>query len=338
MATTADTLAAQADIAFNQAQALADQSLAQSNISLAAATNAVKGLSSVGFPTTTALPDVIPVDIAIPILPTNDFSTEVKSAFDYAFGSFNDVIQPQITEYITTFFPDIAAAVKTSSDQWIIDTITNGRFVPANVENAIWNRAKDRETQEAFRIEQEVIDATASRGFTAPTGVLNFTIAANQQELAKKLTSINREIAIKDFDIANENSKFAVQQAVALRTAFVAALGDFIRTALTQPNNAVEYARLILNSKTGLYESAVRLYSAQIDEERMRTGVALENINQDLRLTELGIRSFYQAVDSNIAKARVQADVALASAEQLARVAAAAYATRNSVVSISAGV
>jgi hypothetical protein len=338
MATTADTLAVQADAAYAEASTLAEQSLNQSQVSLDAATNAVSGLSSLGYPYTIVIPDIAANDIAAPILPTNDFSTEVKDAFDYAFASFNDVIQPQITEYITTFFPDIAAAVKTGSDQWIIDTIADGRFVPISVENAIWNRAKDRETQEAARIEQEVIDAAASRGFSAPTGVLNFTIASNQQELAKKLTSINRDIAIKDFDITNENTKFAVQQAVNLRTAFVAALGDFIRTAITQPNNATDYARLILSSKTGLYDSAVRLYSAQIDEERLRTSVLLENQNIEQRNSELGIKAFYQTVDSNISKAKVQADVALAAADQLARVAAAAYATRNSVVSVSAGV
>jgi hypothetical protein len=338
MATTADTLAAQADVAYNEAKALAEQSLNQSQVSLDAATNAVKGLANIGFPYYPTISDVAAVDIVSPILPTNDFSTEVKNAFDYAFASFNDVIQPQITEYITAFFPDIAAAVKTGSDQWIIDTIANGRFVPIDVENAIWNRAKDRETQEAYRIEQEVIDATASRGFSAPTGVLNFTIASNQQELAKKLTSINRDIAIKDLDITNENTKFAIQQAVNLRTAFVAALGDFIRTAIVQPNNATEYARLILNSKTGLYDSAVRLYSAQIDEERLRTSVLLENHNIENRNSELGNKSFYQAVQAQIDKAKVQADVALAAADQLARVAASAYATRNSVVSVSAGV
>lgn len=338
MATTADTLAEQADKAFTQAQTLADKSLDQSNRSLDEATNAVKGLANIGFPYYPQIPDVTAANIAAPILPTNDFSTDVKTAFDYAFGSFNDVIQPQIQEYISTFFPDIAAAVKTGSDQWIIDTIANGRFVPVHVENALWNRAKDRETMEAARIEQEVIDASASRGFSAPSGVLNFTIAANQQELAKKLTSINREIAIKDFDIANENTKFAIQQAVNLRTAFVAALGDFIRIAITQPNNAVEYGRLILQSKTGLYDSAVRLYSAQIDEERLRTSVELENHSIESRNSDIGRNSFYQAVQAQIDKAKVQADVALSSAEQLGRIAAAAYATRNSVVSVSAGV
>lgn len=282
--------------------------------------------------------DIIPNDIPDPNIPTTDFSGEVRTAFDYAFGTFNQSIQPQITEYITTFFPDIAAAVKTGSDQWIIDTMTNGRFVPAAVEDAMWNRARDKELNDSLRAEQAVVDATASRGFSMPVGEMTHAIRVNSQDTQKRLAAINRDIAVKVFDVANENSKFAVDQAVRLRTAFVAALGDFIKTAMIQPNNAVEYAKTILASKTAVYDTMVRLYATQIDEERMRTGVLGENQNKDMRFREWATEDDRAMKQHHQNLAKIQADVALSAAETLAKIAVAAQSTRNTMTSVSAGV
>lgn len=338
---TADTVAAEASQAYADAQTLSNNSLAKADTALADASSAAASIHIVGYSPLAVTPptSVTPTDVEPPLLPTTDFSTDVRDAFDYAFGTFNQTLQGQILNFLDTFFPDIAAGVKTGSDQWIIDTIANGSFMPAAVETAIWNRSKDREVQDSLRLEQSVIDATAARGFFAPTGVMNYTVAANQQELSKKLTSINRDMTIKAFDVANENTKFAIQQAVALRTAFVAAMGDFIKVAMVQPNNAVDYAKVILSAKTGLYDSAIRLYSAKIDEEKMRSSVALENVNnQSFKTYAANTDSLKLYVDSSVARARVQADAALSAADQLAKVASSAQSTRNTMLSVSAGV
>lgn len=337
MTTVADVQAAIAQELAN-AQALATNALAGTDRAITSAEQAANGLVNVGYVALVDPTDVTPADVTAPILPTSDFSTEVKNAFDYAFGTFNQALQAQILQFLTAFFPDIAAGVATGSDQWIIDTIANGRYVPVAVENALWNRARDREVSDSLRAEQAIIDASASRGFSAPPGVVNYGIAVNQQETSKRLSTINRDIAVKAFDVANENTKFAIEQAVRLRTAFVAAMGDFIKTAMLQPNNATNYAKLILDSKTGLYDSAVRLYSANIDEERMRTGVLLENNAQSLHAKDIDSRNFTDFVTARTNKARLQADTALKAADVLAAIASAAQSTRNTMTSVSGGV
>lgn len=338
MATTPDSLVQEANDAYADAKKLADDALLEANQALDDSSAATAGLRVDWYVQGDNPTDVIPNTISAPTIPTSDFSADVKTAFDYAFGTLNDSLKPQIVNYLEAFFPDIADAVKTGSDQWIIDTIANGRFVPIDVENALWNRAKDREVQEALRNEASVIEASAMRGFTAPPGALNAAVAANQQELSKKLTTINRDIAIKAFDTANENTKFAIEQAVRLRTAFVAALGDFIKVAMVQPNQAVEYSKTILAAKTGLYDSAVSLYRADIEKERMRTSVLLENIDKDQKNIDQFITGRTATTDEAIKIASLRADAALKAAEMLSKVAAAAMATRNSMISVSAGV
>lgn len=339
MATTADSLVLEAADAYQDAKNIATNAQTSADAALNTALGAVNAIPTYNVYGGGYDPlDAVATAIAVPAIPTTDFSTDVREAFDYAFGQFNDDIQPQITNYLETFFPDIAEAVKTDSDAWIVGTIANGRFVPIDVENALWNRARDKEIQESLRQERSIIEATAARGFNAPNGVLTYTIAANQQETSKRLTTINREISIKAFDVMNENTKFAIQQAVGLRTAFVGALGDFIKTAMAQPNQANDYAKLILTAKSGLYDSAVNLYRAKISEEQMRTSVALENRGLELKSSQLFVNSVAELNKTQIEKANVQARTAISAAESLSRVAAAAYATRNSMISVSAGV
>lgn len=335
---TADTLVQEANEAYNEAKVRADDAIDASNTALKDASEAVAGLHvdyTTGF---AVVDDVVASDVPTPVLPTTDFSIDVKSAFDHAFGSFNETIKPQILDYLTEFFPDISLAVKTGSDQWIVDTIENGRYVPVEVENAIWNRARDKEVQDGLRTEQSIVDATAARGWSLPPGSMAFAVAANQQDTQKRLATLNRDIAIKNFDIANENTKFAIQHAIGLRTAFVGALGDFIRTAMVQPSQAADYAKTILAAKTGLYDSAVRLYSASIAEEELRTSVQLKNRTLYLQASDQWYRARDNINNSQIAIAKVKADSAISSASLMANVAAAALQTRNTMISASAGV
>jgi len=338
MATTIDTLATEASSAYADAKQLADNALAATDTALNEAAAAVSGLH-VDWSIAGYNPDDVTIDssrLTKPLMPTTDYSSDVREAFDYAFGQLNNDIQPQIQNYLDTFFPDISEAIRSTSDDWIVETITSGRFVPIEVENALYDRARDREIQEALRNEQSVREASAASGFSMPNGVLNYTLSANQQETSKRLTTINREIALKAFDIANENTKFAIQQAVALRTGFVAALGDFIKIAMVQPNQAVDYAKTILAAKSSLYENAVSLYSAKINEEKLRSSVGLENQNVQARYWDLFVKGRSSMMDSEIDIAKVQANTAIQAADTLAKVAAGALATRNTMVSLSA--
>ena len=335
MTTTIDDIIQEANAAFQEAKNLANQALTEvsnTNVSVAAALGGIVRDYSGTLPTPA---DVIPGTIARPLLPTSDFSVDVKDAFDYAFAHFNDDLKPQIIDYLAEFFPDIAAAVRTGSDQWIIDTITSGGYVPVAVENAIWNKARDKEMLDAARAEQSVIDATAARGFSMPTGATAAGLLGLQQDLAIRLSSAARDIAVNSFSVANENAKFAIQQAVGLRTSFVSALGDFIKTVMIQPNGSAEYAKTILAAKSNLYDAATRLYSATIAEEQMRVEALQKNVSLDLT----ALATWYQAkgteLNVTLGGGRAIVDAQVAKAEMLARMAGAAMATRNTMLSAS---
>lgn len=323
---------AQAD--HQDAKSVGLAAIAEADNALSSAEAAVSGLY-VNYSASWRDPDDATVTIPVPpTIPGADISSDIKDAFDYAFTSFNENLKPQVLAYLDDFFPDISESIKTGSEQWLIDTINTGRYVPASVENAIWNRARDREVQDAQRAEQSLIDATAARGFDLPPGALAANIAANQTELSKKLATLEREIAIKDFDIANENTKFAIQQAVSMRVSFVGALADFIRSAMVQPGSAADYAKTILAAKTSFYDSALKLYSAQISGEELKSTVHLKNKELEERADRLWLDGAKSATDDKIKAAQVRAQVATAAATVLANVASSTFATRNTMLSV----
>jgi len=341
MATTSDALLTEAADNYQDAKNLANDALVSTDAAINNAQNAVAGLDL----NWTILPSPVPEQsvsdtrLAIPgYIPNSDFSNDVKTAFDERFAQLNADVQPQIQSYLETFFPDIAEAIKTSSDDWIVNTILNGVSVTVDVENALWNRARDRETQESMRNEVSVLESAGVRGFSTPSGLINYAIAENQQDLSRKLISINREISIKAFDVLDANTKFAIQSAISLRTSFVGALGNFINTAMQQANGATDYARLILQAKTGLHDAALNLHRGMLEEEKLRTSVGFGNADEYVKYTDVFINGRSKLTDAQIKIANVKANTAMAAADTLAKVASGALATRNSMISVSAGV
>lgn len=338
---TADQIAQEAQDAYLDAKTLADNALNSTDNALNSANNAVAGLNLnwAVFPEPIPSQSVSDARLTVPsYIPNSDFSNDVKTAFDERFAQLNADIQPQIQNYLATFFPDIDAAVKSNSDAWIINALANGESVPVAVENALWNRAKDREVQEALRNETSTLESAGARGFSTPSGLVVYAIAENQQELSKKLITINREIAIKSFDVLDANTKFAMQSAIGLRTAFVGALGNFINTAMQQANGATDYARLVLQAKTGLHDAALNLFRSKIEEEKLRTSVGFGNADTYVKYGDLFINGRSKLTDAEIKIANVKATTAMAAAETLSKVASGALATRNSMISVSAGV
>lgn len=334
---TAEQIISEVNSAYMDARMIADDARAAAENALASAQASVSGLY---IPTESGVPnptDVVANTITVPLLPA-DLAADVKTAFDDAFSRLNDDARPLIQQYLADFFPDISVALTGGSEQWLIDTIANGRYVPASVENAIWNRARDREVQDAQRAEQSLIDATAARGFDLPPGALAANIAANQTELSKKLATIERDIAVKDFDIANENTKFAIQQAASLRVSLVGALADFIRLATQHPNQAIDYARTVLTAKTSLYDAASRLYAAQVAEQEMQTSVQLKNRGLELDWAKTSHTLYVASRELQVKAAQVKSNAAIQAAEALSKMASSALSTRNTVLSASTSV
>ena len=86
------------------------------------------------------------------------------------------------------------------------------------VEQAIWDRSRDRETKVALAREQEVLRGAEALGFPLPSGVLAAQLQDARREYHDKLSGLSRDIAIKQADMEQANLKDSIGAALQLES------------------------------------------------------------------------------------------------------------------------
>lgn len=272
--------------------------------------------------TTTILPTARPLYRA-----DEDMSVEFVQAFEDAFAKFHADMQDGLASYIGTWFPDtVASAV----DNWIGQTILNGgQGIPAAIEALIWQRARQRESEEALKLEQEAVEQFASRGFTLPTGALASRLLRVQQDSFSKRTTASREIALQTFNAYREDVKFAVDTGNKLRQSVLGAISGFIQAWSIPQGNAVEIAKAKVDSKSRMVNTAAEYYRAIVSEAELslkaheinRTSYDATNnlyTSRELDATKAAIASSTNAANiyGNMAQASVSSLVSLVNSEK----------------------
>lgn len=96
--------------------------------------------------------------------------------------------------------------------------VHGGTGLAPEVEQQIWDRARDRETQLALAREHEVLRGAEALGFPLPSGVMAGQLADARREYHDKLSGLSRDIAIKQAELEQENVKASIQAALQLES------------------------------------------------------------------------------------------------------------------------
>lgn len=96
--------------------------------------------------------------------------------------------------------------------------IQGGSGIAPAVEQQIWARARDRETQLALAREQEVLRGAEALGFPLPSGVLAGQLADARREYHDKLSGLSRDVAIKQAELEQSNLQSSIQSALQLES------------------------------------------------------------------------------------------------------------------------
>ena len=96
--------------------------------------------------------------------------------------------------------------------------IQGGTGLAPAVEQAIWDRSRDRETVLALAREQEVMRGAEALGFALPSGVMAGQLADARREYHDKLSGLSRDIAIKQAEMEQANLQQATALALQLET------------------------------------------------------------------------------------------------------------------------
>ena len=139
----------------------------------------------------------------------------------------------------------------TSVKNKLCDWLQNGGtgLIPV-VEQAIFDRGRNREDINSTRSESQILVEQAARGFSRPQGSAFAAVDLLAQETQNKAADLSREIMLKQADLEQQNMHFAIQQTIALETALIAEHQQIQARSF----EAAKYAQ----------ESAIQLYNAQL--------------------------------------------------------------------------
>lgn len=160
-------------------------------------------------------------------------------------------------------FEDIDETILDQISAKLQSDLTNGGYgIEPNDEAALWQRDRDRETQQATAEVDEVTRRFSEGGFSMPPGALFDAQDKALASAANKISSVNRDIAIKRADLYFNARKFAIEHGTTVERVLVE-----IHRAVTEQANVM----------TALYNSQIAKYRADIEGgiEVIRGNVAI---------------------------------------------------------------
>lgn len=184
----------------------------------------------------------------------------------------------------------VADEVNTAIRDKLLNDIRNGGpAIPKSVEDAIFNRDNER----ALLIHQDNLDRISAewskRGFSLPDGMLAALITQANIEYANKRLDMSREIAIKSFELGDQNTRFAIEKGLAYYAqkvqvyqvkvqAEIARIEAIVKKYLGE----VEVYRGSAQVYTSLIETKIKVFEAQVKSAIARADLLIKDAEIDI--------------------------------------------------------
>lgn len=163
-----------------------------------------------------------------------------------------DLLQPTPLQYQRG--PRYASQLLANLQGVINQRIQGGTGLNPAVEQALWDRARDRETQLALANEAEVTRSAEALGFPLPSGALAAQLSDARRTYHEKLSGLSRDIAIKQAELEQENLKQAIGEGIQLESQLM----DY----------AFKLEQQVFEAAKATADNAVQIYNAGLDRYR----------------------------------------------------------------------
>lgn len=161
-----------------------------------------------------------------------------------------ELVQP--TPYHYARGPAYASALLDNLKAVLNERIKGGTGLNPAVEQAIWDRARSRETQTALANEAEVMRQSEALGFQLPSGVLAAQLREAQQAYYDKLSGFSRDVAIKQAELEQENLKQTIAQGMQLESQLI----DY----------SLKLEQMTFEAAKTAAENAIQIYNGQVEK------------------------------------------------------------------------
>lgn len=165
------------------------------------------------------------------------------------------------------------SALMTDLTATIISRLAGGTGLAPAVEQAIWDRARSRETKLALANEDDIARTSEAMGFMMPAGVMVDQLRVAQQNYYDKLSDLSRDVAIKQAELEQKNLTEAVAAGTDLEGKIIQIYKTEADVYEAKVRATAEIAKLGMSRYESLiraYESSVSAYKTRVDAERSR--------------------------------------------------------------------
>ena len=182
----------------------------------------------------------------------------------------------------TFFFSEdpYSSSLLTDIQSELLSRLQGGTGIPVNVEQAIWDRGRDREQVAALQAERSITVDRVSQGFTRPSGAAMAALERVVQETQGKIIDLSREVMIKQAELEQENFKFSMQQAISLES-----------TLISQYNNvqqrAFEVAKFLQEVSFEVYKLLVNKFNVELEAYKTSAQVFQIKVQAELSKVEV---------------------------------------------------
>lgn len=207
--------------------------------------------------------------------------------------SISDITVPEV--FINWSEPEYESETLEVLAEYIKEGIQEGGTgLPKDIEEALFNRARSRESRETTRAVQEAMNDWSARNFTMPPGMLVKQVATIREQGQLRASEINRDILVEASRMEIEQLRFLVQQGMALEQLTVNIFNNVA-------NRLFEVARYNAESQMNVFNAQISLFNAQNESFKVLSDVY--RIKLDGAIAKL--TAYKAAIDAQVAVGQI---------------------------------
>ena len=170
-------------------------------------------------------------------------------------------------QYKSEMLPELLVSIKAM--------MAGGTGLPPAVEDALFSRARERDSAETARAVQEAVDTWAARGFSMPPGMLAKQVNVAREQGRLKAAELNRDVMVEAAKWEIENIRFAVQQGMALEQVLSNIFENMAKRMFEAAKFQAEAQINVFNAQISLFNAQSASFKTLADVYRTKLDGAL---------------------------------------------------------------
>ena len=220
---------------------------------------------------------------------------------------------------------------------------TGATGVNSAVEDLIWRRELERSQLARDESRNALTAEWGKRGFDLPDGVLLAQLTQEEIDWRNKRLDLSRDIAIKQYELAFQNTQFIIQQILAMEKILVEAAAEGNKITIMEYSAQMEGAKVEVQAAAERLKAIVDLYRGEGDVYKARADAQAKIAEVDVKVAEATInvaiaqmQIYLKQIELRMHNAQAIAQIRVAAAEGGGRIAAQLAAGAMAGISVQA--